>query len=435
MNRLCYLLLLLFLATCAPISNKSSSNFDFSTKKLLFENVTYQPNIKTVRLRRIHSVANRKPQAVLINLSRYENLVLEFDELYKDFSDLSVRVIHCNSDWTPSSYSSIQYIEGYNEYPIRNYQFSINTKIPYTHYWIELPKIKLGGNYLLVVYRGSNKSDIVLSRRFMVLQEEIFLNATISEPTVISKRRTHQQITFDLNFKKSKVQNPSVDIKTVVRQNLRWDNAIKNLKPTEINENQKIMRYKNFTGENIFPGGKEFRFFDMRASRYTGQGISNVKTEQNQIHVFLTPNTSRRNQFYEQVFPDLNGSFYIANIETPNLQPNLVSEYINVHFFLKSKPITGRIYILGEFTNWALDRANEMEYHSASESYACTLVLKQGWYNYQYLVKSARLQDNYLEGNHFQTENQYDILTYYRPIGARGDILAGYTAIHHNLNE
>jgi hypothetical protein len=42
-------------------------------------------------------------------------------------------------------------------------------------------------------------------------------------------------------------------------------------------------------------------------------------------------------------------------------------------------------------------------------------------------------EDPYLyEGSYFETENLYEILVYYRPIGALADQLIGYNNIIHN---
>ena len=43
--------------------------------------------------------------------------------------------------------------------------------------------------------------------------------------------------------------------------------------------------------------------------------------------------------------------------------------------------------------------------------------------------------ETYFEGTHYETENQYDLLVYYRPPGTRADLLIGYQAVDMNSRQ
>ena len=72
-----------------------------------------------------------------------------------------------------------------------------------------------------------------------------------------------------------------------------------------------------------------------------------------------------------------------------------------------------------------------MLWNKERQQYEAIVLLKQGYYSYQYLIlradgTTAPLQS---EGNFYQTRNEYQALIYYRGIGERADRLVGYAAI------
>jgi hypothetical protein len=84
------------------------------------------------------------------------------------------------------------------------------------------------------------------------------------------------------------------------------------------------------------------------------------------------------------------------------------------------------IYIYGAFNNFELNELNKMYYNLALELYEGVLLLKQGFYNYKYVLKqNDLLYKNSLSGSHSLAENEYLILVYYRNIGGRYDALVG----------
>ena len=68
-------------------------------------------------------------------------------------------------------------------------------------------------------------------------------------------------------------------------------------------------------------------------------------------------------------------------------------------------------------------------YNPATRAYEKSLLLKQGAYNYRYVLqRPGRAADAApIEGNFYETRNEYQIRIYHRPQGARYDRLVGYT--------
>ena len=133
-------------------------------------------------------------------------------------------------------------------------------------------------------------------------------------------------------------------------------------------------------------------------------------------HVFLYPSEDR--QFKPYFFnPDLNGKYYVSVQE--GRDPETDADYLYVYFTIPAGTLTGKenIYISGALNDWIFDDSNKMTYNTSSRNFECTLFLKQGWYNYEYIyIKSGDTsgEPTLFEGSHYETENDYLILVYYR---------------------
>lgn len=236
-----------------------------------------------------------------------------------------------------------------------------------------------------------------------------------------SNNRLNQQLDFTINYSDYMLQNPMENVSVVIRQNQRWDNAITTLKPNFIRENVSELEYRFFNYENNFKAGNEFRFFDMRSLRYPGQNVQRVNLNTRPTLVELMIDKPRIYQPYTQ-YDDLNGEYFIANSDTGN--GSVQSDYVTVRFHLKADKVNGQVYVIGEMNNWNLQ--NQMAYDEVSGMYNGEMILKQGYYDYQYYIKGDTLRSNYFEGDHFQTENEYEILVYYKPPTNRSELLIGY---------
>ena len=429
MKQLFYIIVLFFAwSACVPVNNSSSSSTS-SDKILKNTDWVYEPNIKTVLLYPFQGNIEDELKSAAISIDQDVPLLLSFDQLLTDYDNFNAKIIHCDYNWEKSLLSENEYLFAFNEFPIRDYEFSFNTRTSYTHYRFTLPKVKIPGNYLIVVYRGGNSSDIILSKRFMVYSDVVKIIPKLEVPSDIGKRRTHQQLNFSINYGNLEILNPIEDVKVTIKKNERWDNAITSLKPTFLREAEGILEYEYFNGENNFYGGNEFRFFDLRTINYSGQNISGIKKETNRIDAFVFKDKNRGDEVYGQ-FNDINGDFMINNLESS--PPQTASEYVNVHFFLEAEQQPTEIYIAGELTNWNFNNQSLAKYDEELKGYTSTLLLKQGWYNYIYYAPDAPENPYLLEGSHFETENKYEFIVYYRAPGSRADQIVGYYLLNYN---
>ncbi|GAA0189599.1 DUF5103 domain-containing protein [Fulvivirga kasyanovii] len=392
----------------------------YQDKKLVYKDATYELEIRTVQLYPYNGSSNAVLLPAIAPLNN-NNLLLEFDDLVQAPENYRVKIIHCNSDWTPSRLRSLDYLYDYNEFNIDNYQLSVDTKLSYVHYKFKIPNIKVPGNYLLVAYRGTDESDIILSKRFMLFSNLVSINLMSDLTGLSSNNRLNQQLDFTINYSDYMLQNPMENVSVVIRQNQRWDNAITTLKPNFIRENVSELEYRFFNYENNFKAGNEFRFFDMRSLRYPGQNVQRANWNTRPTLVDLMMDKPRIYQPYTQ-YDDLNGEYFIANSDTGN--GSVQSDYVTVRFHLKADKVNGEVYVIGEMNNWNLQ--NQMAYDEVSGMYNGEMILKQGYYDYQYYIKGDTLRSNYFEGDHFQTENEYEILVYYKPPTNRSELLIGY---------
>ncbi len=413
---------------CVPL-DQASNNLTTppSEKKLRLDNIQYEENIKTVRLFPLTTSYDEVIQPAVIPLGS-AGLILEFDQLFGDYQTYYARIIHCNHDWTKSRLNDIEFLAQYNEFPISNYQYSFGTRTSYVHYRWQVPPVKLPGNYVIKVYREGNEADLILTRRFMVFNNQVQFDATVNMSRGILERDMNQQIEFAINYPNLQVNNPLEDIKIVIRQNKRWDNALWGLKPTSMKTDISRLEYRYFNMENDFPGGNEFRFFDLRSVNTLGQNIGSIDRHENRINAFILKDVPNRNQGYGLV-RDINGEYVVGNLESD--PPNVTSDYVFVSFFLESDAISNPIYVMGGLSNWQYGDHNIMGYNSELGGYQATILLKQGWYNYMYYVPDDT-QAYRFEGSYFETENLYEILVYYRALGTLYDQLVGYANIVHN---
>lgn len=352
------------------------------------------------------------------------DLILEFDDLRNDINNYYARIIHCQYDWIPSSLRDLDFMTDYNEFNVNDYAYSSNTNIPYVHYKFQLPRVKLPGNYLLIVYRDGKQDDLILSHRFMVFDPRASLAQDNLTSGALTLRSTNQQLNFTINYRGIEILNPLETIHVVIRQNQRWDNAKYDVEPSFVREDIQQLEYRLFADDKYFSAGNEFRFADFRSINFPGQNTDRIDKSSRPPHLWIQPDYPRGDQVYSQ-YPDINGQFTIENLDQGN--PETASNYIDVTFTLKASKLSeGKVFVLGAFNQWIKNSSSEMNYDDANGAYFNTALLKQGWYNYQYAVADKQLPPNYFEGSHFETENLYEVFFYYRPFQPNADMLIGY---------
>lgn len=402
---------------------------------LRYENYDYGNFVGAVRFH----VEGLRTSYPIVDLEGSTRLYISFDDLDGGVRDYYYTIIHCDRDWHPSQLNSMEYIDGYNEERIMDFRYSNKTLEEYTNYQFTIPNQAIrwtkSGNYLLVVYEKDGDKYPVLTRRFVVAERKIPINPRLQRPSQPSKMRTHQEIDFVANFEKFPLRNPQQDIKAVILQNGRWESAIDGLAPMFVRGDELIYDYQN---KIVFSGLKEFRFIDLRSFRYISQNIGQVERLPDRIEVTLLKDRKRVGEPYVE-FEDLNGDFII---ETQDQNNALAADYAQVLFTLYSpEPIFDHhVYLMGTFTNWQTDERYRMAYNEAVNGYVIKVPLKQGFYNYTYGLKQANpdkgapnpVDFSLTEGNWFETENNYTILLYYHPFGARYDRVVGFVNFSSN---
>lgn len=412
---------LIYLHFFAVNGQSDSSNGEI--KSMLYADVAYNSTIKTIQL---HESAWEYAPA-MIQLNTEQTLTLEFDDLEADLKTLNYTVIHCNSDWTPTDLSPNEYLQGFTDDYIREYNYSVNSIQKYTHYRLTFPNSNIrmtkSGNYIIKVYQDNDPEKLILTRRFLVYEVLIGINAIIKQATNVDDRFYKQEIDFTIQHNNYPLSNP-FDLKVVLMQNNRWDNISYKLKPLYIKGD--VLEY-DYDTENVFNGGNEFRFFDTRTIRLNTERVANVEFKNKEYHVTLHNDEKRSYKRYS-FYQDLNGKFAIKNQE--GTDDDIQSEYTFVHFFINTNgPLNGgNVFVFGALSNWSCTNENRMTYNPNKLGYECVLYLKQGYYNYEYVFvdeKDKIVDETIIEGTRFETENEYAIFAYYRPIGLRYDQLIG----------
>tara|TARA_Y100001978_G_C23632577_1_gene404179 strand:- start:139 stop:1149 length:1011 start_codon:yes stop_codon:yes gene_type:complete len=325
------------------------------------------------------------------------------------------------------------YLNNFSDDYIQDFEYSLNAFIPYTHYKLQIPNnqvsFKISGNYLLLVYRDGDPEKRVLSRRFMVYEEIVQAGGRLKRPTRVEKIDTHQELDFTLSHGSYPIPNPFTDLKVVLMQNQRWDLAIKDLKPQFLQNGQLIYQYDD---ENTFEANSEWRNFDIKNLYSLSLNVRQIQQD-TFFKVFLKKDQSRAVERYSTLF-DINGQYRVRRLDATNSDSE--ADYALVDFFLDyPNEIGSDVYLFGEFTDWKMLREYKMYYDADRRAYRCQALLKQGFYNYAYAVnmQGKDYADlSFLEGSHWQTENDYQILVYNREIGSRYDRLVGFATFSSN---
>jgi hypothetical protein len=406
--------------------------FGFS-KAVTYDNAVFSSEIKTVQL----FPTGADMAMPILNLNLNETLELHFDDLSNKPKNYYYTVIQCQSNWTPTTMNIMEYVEGFTEGNINDYDNSNGTKIPFIHYRLKFPNndmhINRSGNYVMIVYE-KDKEHPIFTRRFMVAESKLVIDANVAYTRNLSARDKFQEVIFKVNTKGFTVDNAQMEIKATVLQNYRWDNAKFDIKPQFMGINELNF---DLNGVLLFPSlGREFRFFDMRSLRFRGQNIRAFDIKENENDVYLLYDKPTLPNKY-QLTRDLNGQFYVDNLDNPYY--NTGADYANVHFnFDFGGTISdGAFYVVGAFNNWKCDENSKMYYDNLDKSYALNIMLKQGTYNYSYVFKreNENTIDQFItEGNYYETENDYTILLYYTPFGERYDRLIAVKHINSIYN-
>ncbi len=389
-----------------------------------FSDKVYVPNIKTCFL---HKTGLELNEPVIL-LNSTETITLHFDDLHGYLKDYSYSLLHCTKNWEESGLTETEFIQGFFINPVTNYKVSFNTYQKFIHYQLSLPnedvKILKSGNYVLKVFVTGYPDEPILTRRFMVYENKSEIKPTVKRPSDLNERYYKQEIDFSL-FPTGIATNNTFDV--FIRQNSRWDNVKTGFQPVFYRDNEIVY---DLDQPDIFNGGNEFRYFDIRSVTYTTERVLKVEKTDSLFESYLAEDLSRGFKKY-LTYQDINGKFLIENQLSPDDEHHSEADYVWVNFTLKSeKPITdGTVYVFGALSDWDFSSDFRLMYDDSLKCYQKRILLKQGYYNYQYVLLKDNLlaaSEVELEGDHFETENSYSIFVYFRDITNNYDRLIGY---------
>ena len=366
-------------------------------------------NIKTVSF-----VQNNQNVVPVFQLA--DPFQLQFDDLFGNDSSYFYEIIHCDYNWNPSDLQKRDYLQGFDNQRIQESSSSFNCLQIYTHYRLNLPnsntQLKISGNYILKIL--NEDKEVVFSRKFMVYEDLVSVPIQVKRARNVTNLDSKHNLEFTIKSNVINFQNPLKNIKTVLLQNGKLQTAIHNIAPQFTIGNDLVYKYDAPTQ---FWAGNEFLYFDNKEIRVASNNISRIDSQKEIYSSYLFTNEARANSNYYN-WQDVNGNFVVRRLFAENSENE--ADYSWVYFSLSAplfRSSDGAIYVTGMFNNYALTQENKMEYNTEKGVYEKAILIKQGFINYEYTVEQVNGNidsENAIDGNFFQTENEYTVLVYYK---------------------
>ena len=394
-------------------------------------NINYRPEVQTVLL---YADDNQLNDPIIPLEDVMGRLTLSFDIIDGQGEVLNYTFIHCNHDWHPTDMQRIQYVSGYESDRLDNYAFSRNTLIEYANYQLNFPTEDMipivSGNYLLIVF-GDDLSDLYFTRRFMVYDEKAHVGVTVPRyPDDLNLTDTHQQLNVKVNLNNYLTGNTQQYSYLTIRQNGRWDNAAEDLKPTSVYPDYISFEHHPQT---VFEAGNQYRRFNTSNFYFQSENLAHIRQTDESFEIDITTCESRARQAYT-TYEDIHGEKFIY-VENDNLDNSTEADYCRVNFFYKSEaPLTHEdLYIMGALNDWCFNESNKMTYDYRLRGYTCSMVLKQGYYNFMFVTfdrSTYEIRTDLTAGNHWETNNVYKMYFYFYNALKGYDELIGYATVN-----
>ena len=390
----------------------------------------YKPFIRTAQL---FKYGNQQGLPVY-QLNSSDRLELEFDDMEGGFKSYYYTFVLCDYNWAQVDRSPFDYIKGFTQNRITTYRYSSLALTRYTHYQAFLPDRNSmptkSGNYLLKVYLDGDTSKLAFTKQMLVFEQKAGISGAVIQPFSPQLSNTHQKIRMNISIAGINTFSAAQQVKVVILQNNRWDIAQRDIPPTFVRGNN--LEY-SMEDKAVFPAGKEWRWLDLRSFSLQSDRVDSAQYKKDRTAMFLKTDIDRSAQRYVY-FPDYDGMYNIVTYESVN--PFWQGDYATVHFSFATpaaEPYPNKdLYLAGYFTGYALSPEWKMNFNEESGRYECTAFMKQGYYNYTYILADQNdpSKRTDLEGNYWETENSYTILVYYKAFTDRTDQLIGIGSIN-----
>ncbi len=480
-----YILFLLCFVLCAPLLGQSKKGKNKKREKVKVDlqevldntNRIYTDNIRTIKF---HPFGFPLAEPI-VTLNSGGRLILTFDDVDLDVKNYTYSIQQCNKDWTVNEDINLfDFLDGFENEILQDYAFSKTRYSDYVHYTLVIPneriRWKISGNYVLKVFDDSDDKNMVLTRRFMVSENKATVIPDIRVSNKQDQHRSHQEIFFDISAEQEIFTNQISQLSATVIQNAHWNGAATNVKPLFIKQERIEFRQQN---KAVFEAGKEWRFVDMRSLQNRLNFVEAIEEVEEGFDLLIKKEKPRVHQNYFNS-ADANGKYIIQNfdhisfrrlgnqvridttttvedlseeelaerdqinelveqinqsdIERNEREQNLVGEYVLTYFTLDANQpfYGGDVYLFGEFTDWRIEDQFKLNYNDKMLQYETEVLLKQGYYNYMYAFQAEKDRGTQkftfeeVEGNWFEADNDYTVLIYYRPFGARYDQIIGH---------
>jgi hypothetical protein len=349
-----------------------------------------------------------------------------FDDLYGTEANYFYTITHCDYDWKPSQLAKQEYLNGFDNQRIQDYTNSLTTLQLYSHYRISFPnrltQFRVSGNYMIKIL--DDDQNVVFTKKFILYEDLVAVPMQVRRARNVAVVEKKHNIEFSIKSATINFQSPLQNVKVMLLQNGKFDTAITNIKPQFTIGNDLIYRYDK---ETQFWAGNEFLFFENKNILAANNTIARIDTKGGLYNAYLYTSQARANSPYT-FFPDINGNYVVKNIGRENSE--IEADYAWIFFSLSAPSFYAKksIYVNGMFNNFAIGEENKMEYNAEKGIYEKALLIKQGFTNFQYVIADSNGkidEENAIDGNFFQTEDNYFTLVYYRENNQRFDRIIG----------
>jgi hypothetical protein len=376
-------------------------------------------NIKTISF-----VQNGQNTVALFLLG--DTFQLQFDDLHGSEDNYYYKITHCDYDWKPSQLSRNEYLGGFDDQRIQDYTNSLNALQIYSHYRVSFPnrltQLKVSGNYIISIV--NEDKEVVFSRKFIIYEDLVSVPMQVKRARNVNDAQYKHNMDFAVKSNTIAFQSPLNNVKVILMQNGRFDTSISNIKPMYTIGNDLIYKYD---AETQFWAGNEYLFFENKNIRAANNSIARVDSNGGLYSCYLYTNNTRASKSYTY-WPDINGNYFINNISADNNE--IEADYAWIYFSLSAPAYYQKdpIYVTGMFNNYVLSDENKMDYNEKKGVFEKAIMVKQGFTNYCYTIANSKGKidnENAIDGNFWQTENNYHAIIYYRENNQRYDRVIG----------